>query len=369
MLIFVSFLFAVAAALTMLTTANLKASTESKRVMNAFYLADSGAQIGNSLVRSAGGTLASTSFTEALAGGTVTVQITDLGGGLYQIQSAASYRGEQSTVEMQVSFDSSGFSLASGVQLSVDPGVEVEDGLPVALNGLSKISGLDHAADGTPLADQSGAVLGLGVNTLPENAGFQTTVAAGAVLEGAPSGTTTSAPNETNVLRALEKYTKDNADVFVSGTTALGSAATGLYGTAATPALVYVDLGTNQMLTMNETFSGYGTMLIKTSRNDNTSALTMAASARWHGLIAISVRGELEVDGGSLVRLQNDARIVGGMTLLVRSGGEIEFEGTGKLLEVSENASVLYSSALVSATPGISTTTSSNVKTVSYRVP
>ena len=75
-MILVTFLMALASAVTILCNVGLRAGGDSRRSMEAFYLADSGAQIAGAALRASNGTLLDTIFTEPIGAGDTAVAIT-----------------------------------------------------------------------------------------------------------------------------------------------------------------------------------------------------------------------------------------------------------------------------------------------------
>ena len=102
-LVALSFILALAGAVSLVTANDLKASSRSTHMMEAFYAADAAAQVGNALVRSTGIGMVATSFQETLGDDhLVQVDVTEEGDGLYKVVSTSDVNGEVSTVELWV---------------------------------------------------------------------------------------------------------------------------------------------------------------------------------------------------------------------------------------------------------------------------
>ncbi len=361
------FVAVLAAGLSQVSVVNLRASTESNDRMRVFYLADSGAHIGHFQVEAAAGTIADTSFTETIGGETVNVTITNVGAGLLEVSSTATLGGDPVNVKMAIEVISS-FAMKGGVETHFDSGVELEgSAIPVTIGGTATISGLDHDDTGALKADQTAATMGLAMNIVPGGKDWSVTQDVGATLEGVPTPTTNSAETQSAIMTALRDYVKGNADIKISGSKTLGDAHTGSYGTALDPKLVYVKLGEEETLTMQQGFTGYGTLVINIKDAEFNPALNMLNTSKWYGPILIVFRNEAEVDGGTLINLQDDASIVGGL-MLHFTGEEIELDGGGEVLSATGNSSILYSSDLVNTAPGITSVTTGTTQVVSYVV-
>ena len=238
----VTFLVTVAAALAALSTNNLRSMVRSDQWMQAFYLADSGAQAGNVMLRTDGSAGESTTLYETIGGETATVDVEPLSSSQCRIQSTGTIGAEQVSVEMHVEFILSSL-LDGGLQINVSNGVEVQgDRVAVWMGDDSTISGMDHSSTGTQLSDQSAAVYGVALNPVPGETGVDLEIDIlsrdTAVAEGEPDRITNQADNISAILQNLRGTAQAEADLYVTGTTRLDSSATGSYGTAEDPALV-----------------------------------------------------------------------------------------------------------------------------------
>ena len=317
-MILMIFLFALAAAMTMTSMVGIKATLESDRGMRAFYLADSGAQVGIAMVRAAGGTADDSSFIENISGGNVSVLITKQSPALYQVRSDSNYAGYLSAVEVYVRFSGS-FKLPGGYTVMFSRGVALRaNSVATSILGNSTISGMDHDPDGSLLADQTEAVAGLAMNTVPGKRKFSVD-GSGPLIEGSPDAINNKAADISSVLKSVRDYAKDYADVKLTGSRFLGSADTGDYGTSTHPKLVYTRLEDNGTLALGEDFQGYGTLVIETNNATTASVLEMRDFASWQGLVVIYLSGAAEVSGGTLVRMSDDSKIIGGLSMFLNT--------------------------------------------------
>ncbi len=360
-------LFALAAGVTQLSTVTMRAGVENDLNMRVFYLADSGAQVANSMIQASDGTIPSTTFVETLNGGTVSVNVAADALG-YIVTSTATLKGEQGIVEMRVKVTNSGFAMQGAAEVIVDPGVRIKEDapLPVGILGTSKISGMDHAVDGTLLVNQTGATRGLAVTPVPGGIDWTITQDVGATLEGSPTVSTNQANDQSEHINALLAYSKVNADVTITGPATLGDIHTGSYGTALVPKLVYVRMGEEQTLTLGQGFTGYGTLFIDIEESEDAPALVMQNTASWHGPVIVRWRDEAEVDGSSLIIFRDSAKVIGGVTIHL-SGEEVDIDGLGNIMETSMAAQILYSSATMGSAPGFSAISPRILEVVSYR--
>ncbi|MEE8142722.1 MAG: hypothetical protein V3T77_06450, partial [Planctomycetota bacterium] len=211
------FLFALMGGVTEICLVDLKATHESKERVRAFYLADSGLQIGNALVRSTGTSLTATTLVEDMFGGTVTIDITPISASLYRITSTAGLGSQQSSVEMVVRFEAD-FVLEGAFEVAVGSGVDLEGSdFPVEVRDTAVISGRDHTPSGTLKGVQDDATQGLALNSLAGSLDWDTNVDAGATLEGDPSSTINDAVDKSTILKALRDEARNNADISLSG--------------------------------------------------------------------------------------------------------------------------------------------------------
>lgn len=357
------FLFAVAGAMTMTSMTGARTTVESDRDMRAFYLADSGAQIGIAKLRAAGLACSTGTFSENLANGSASVGITKLSSALFQVTSTGAYADHQRTVEVYLLFSGS-FSLPGAFSVMFNQGVAIKaSAVATSILGTARISGMDHAADGTTIADQSKAVAGLAMNTVPGKKTFGVTLdSGGSVVEGNPP-VNGSATNIIPALQTLRDYAKDYADIMLTGSRTLTTADTGSYGTSTDPKLVYARVGDNGTLDLGGNFEGYGTLVIETGDATSAEVLRMQNFAAWHGLLLVYLNGNAEVSGGTLVRMEDDSRIVGGLTLFLNPVST-DIKGLGKFYHGTGNSQILYSSELISTAKGVATALTAEV--ISY---
>ena len=357
-------LLALAGAMTLTSTVGLRAGRESDREMRVFYLADSGAQIGIAAVRASGGTADDSSSTDDIAGGTVSVAITRESPSLYKIRSDASYAEATRSVEVYLRFEGT-FNLPGAATVMFSRGVAIRaNTIATAVLGNSVISGLDHALNGTLLADQTEAIAGFAMNRVPGKRSFSVD-GSSPLIQGDPV-TDDTAENMSAALKSVRDYAKDYADVMLTGSTTLGTADAGSYGTLADPVLVYVRLEDNGTLTLRENFQGSGTLVIQTDKATTASVLVMRNFAMWQGLVVVYLRGSAEVTGGTLVRMSDDSKIIGGLAMFLNTQST-EIKGLGKFYHGSERAAILYSHDLVSTAKGTGTVLSAQV--ICYRLP
>ena len=360
-------LFALAAGVTQLSTVAIRASATSNLDMRLFYLADSGAQIGNAIVRANPSINGNNNFEESIGGGTLDLNIKSQGANGITVTSTGTIDGQQKTIEMVIKVNNDGYQPQGAGEMIVDNGVELEGGgLPIELRDTSTISGQDHAADGTLLAGQSGATHGLAMTDTPGSMDFSVSQAGGATLEGTPAATMNEAANQRKTIQTLRSYARYNADISLSGSRTLNDTHTGSYGTALAPVLVYVRLGEENTLTLSQGFSGYGTLFIDVREAEEYTSLRLMDTASWHGPVVVNFRGEAEIEGGAAIKLEGSSSIIGGLMVNL-TGEEVEIEDNGKLLRTSGTASLLYSSEATSFAPGFSDIGTTTVEIVSYR--
>lgn len=368
-LLIIMLLMGLASSASMLVVQNQKSSTDSQSRNDAFYLADSGAQIGNYLLRSNGGSLAATTLTESIGDGTVTVGIQPLNPNLYRIQSMGTASGTQESIEMHVEFPTY-FKMEGALQINFSESVEVSaTDVALELESSSVISGLNHDDTGALLADQSQATYGVALKTLPGEVAFDITMSSGsgADLIGMPLATTSTATGNAEIFNSLLAYSRSNADVSQSGDTTLGDSDTGSYGTPGTQLLTYVSLGDNESLTLDHTFMGYGTLVVEVDRATTECPVTFRDSAKWHGLVVVHFTGEADVSGKSLILLRDSSEIIGGLSVNF-TGDNIDFASDGLIYEANSGSAALrYSSTLTQNAVGISQVLPGSARVVSYR--
>jgi hypothetical protein len=368
-LICLSVLLGLSAGAGALSVVEQRASAESRGQMAAYYLADSGAQIGNFKIRAAGGVLGATTFTENLAYGTVSVAVDPLAPSLYSVRSTATAGGLTEIVHVHLQC-AAGLALTGAVQINVHESVLVATSdLPVSVRDATAITGADHDAAGAALADQSDATFGIALSPVPGPVDVNPTVEtmSGAILAGAPTATTNNAAGQADVLDSLVQLARNSADVTVTGGAVLGTAATGSYGTPADPVLAYVQLGANQTLTLREDFLGYGTLVVESSYQSSVEALQMGENSGWRGLVIVYFSGPAEVSGAQLIRLADSALIVGGLAIQMRGAGS-NLTGAGQIIAMTAgSAAVRYSSALVAAAEGIAAVVGTSARVISYQ--
>ena len=363
-------LFALVASLTTMSTTGLRATTESRQRMRAFYLADSGAQIGNAVLRSRGPSADTFSFVEAIDDGQATVNIEKVGYGRYLIRSHSEYLRADETVELQVVFVTEGFELQGALQVTVENGVEVAGRIRTLMSGKTLLSGDDHTATGALAADQSEAVAGLAANPLPgDDVDFSVETNHDARIQGSPEPVDNDAPSQTAILQDLRNYAKESADVFITGSGRLGTDATGSFGTAGSPKLVHVALDPENKLRLDGDFSGYGTLIVEVDNAKRGSVLEFGDNASWTGVVLVYFRDEAEVAGGELITLSHQSKIIGGLAVHF-SGEEVEISGSGKLVHMTGDAQILYSTNVIGSAPGTDQITSieHSVNVTSYRL-
>lgn len=366
-MILVILLFALAAAMTMTSMAGMRAEVESDTEMRAFYLAESGAQVAMAKLQSAGGIPGDTTFTENIAGGTVSVTVTRLDPEVYRITSSSVCSGHRSEVELHVAVRR-GFSIPGALSIMLSRGIEFRaPDIATSVLGSSRISGIDHAPDGSVLGDQSRAVPGLAVNALPGGKDFDLALSRiDPRILGHPVRIDSEADNVSAGLTDLRNYAREFADIKLVGSRVLGSADTGSYGTDAEPRLVYIRLLDDPSLELIQDFEGHGTLVVEADSAGSRNVLTLQDSASWYGMVLLYLTGSPEVPGGSLIRLKHDSKIVGAASIFLNTE-EAEVRGVGKFIHASSDARVLYSSELIGETESLMSRPV--VEVLSYRLP
>ena len=367
----VAFIIMVSAALSALSASSLRSATRSDSWMRAFYLADSGAQIGNAMVRASGPSMPPTSFVEDIGGEVATVDVQPQSAGIYEIRSSATVQDQQLTVEILVEFIAASL-LDGSFQVNISNGVEVQgDTVPVTLKGTVVVSGMNHSSDGALLADQTGAVNGMALNPVPGATEIDVEIDVASTpnvtLEGDPDALTNGAGNISGTLDTLLATAQTGADVFLSGPTVLDDAATGTLGTAAAPKLTYVSLGDNESLSLIGNFSGHGTLVVDVGRVDDVKVLDFVGSTSWHGLVYVHFRDVVNMQNRALVNMVGTSRIVGGLVTSF-TGPSVNFGSKGQMLRVNGTVDLLYSSELVAASPAVPSVVEQSAKVASYKV-
>ena len=339
-----SFILALAGAVSAVTANGLKATSRSTDRMTAFYEADAAAQVGNFLIRTTGISMEATSFQETIGGHSVQVDVTEEDVGLYKVTSTSDVNGQASTVELWVNFDQEDVVVApqGGFETNIGDGVNLDGDLKVELDSNAIISGFDHDADGNLLGDQTDGVPGLAMHATVDNRDFQTLTLSNSEIVGTPQATVNDGDNHADSMRSLHDIALATADVIVTGSTLLEDAANGNYGTAADPVLVYVDLGQNEELRMDSNFEGYGLMVIDAGKN---ASVEMNSNAQWNGMILVRTHGDPSGGNGPIIVMNSNATIIGNLQLMLDINGT---HASGhKLLTLNSNAKILFSSSVI----------------------
>ena len=344
-LVALSFILALAGAVSLVAANDLKASTRSTDMMEAFYAADAAAQVGNALVRSTGIAMQAISFQETLGDDhLVQVDVTEEDVGLYKVISTSDVNGEVSTVELWVNFDQEDFDVApnGGFETNIGDNVNLNGDIRVDLKSNSIVSGFDHDANGNELADQTNGVPGLVMQATAGDRDFNLSTFSNAEAVGTPQATANDAEAQGDLMNTLRDIAQTTADVFVTGTTLLEDAANGSYGTAADPVLVYVSLGQNEELRLDSNFEGFGFLVIDAGKN---AEFEMNSNAQWNGMVLVRSHGDPSTGNGPLVKLDDNAKIIGSLQLMLDINGT---HASGhKVLELDDNAEILFSSSLI----------------------
>ena len=368
-MVIICMLFAFMAALLMTTTTGVRALTDSEGRMRSFYLADSGAQSAIAKVRASKGSVSDDSFSENLNGGTAQVTITKESSSLLRIDSTGVSGNLKQTVELYIKIIGS-FSLPGVVTVEISPGAVIKaPTLRVQSYGTSTVSGKNHSANGSILADQSKGKYAMAANPVPGNKKFsiEYDVQGASKVEGIPAATTNNSPSGDSVLKGIRDAAMNSADVMISGSMTLGTSATNSYGTSGSPKLVYARLGAGQSIQMQDTFIGYGTLVIDVDSVNKDSVLKMAGSAAWNGLILVYIRNDAEVANGSLVSLSGTAKVVGGLAIFLNAQ-QIQVNGKGVIMKTEGDSSILYSDELISLARGTESLSSSSARVISYQI-
>ncbi|MFN0059987.1 MAG: hypothetical protein ACKVX7_16130 [Planctomycetota bacterium] len=362
-------LLALSAGASSLGVIEQRAGAESRDHLTAFYLADSGAQLGNFKVRASNGTLGATTFDEPLGVGSAHVVIAPVSATVYSITSSATSGVMSETIQMHLELTAN-FDMEGAIQINVDPSVTIDDDeLLLSVRAATSISGADHDASGALLADQSQATYGVALSPIPGYVDVDVVVdiSGGASLAGTPAQTANDVAGQTEVFNDLLTYARSNADIAVTGAASWDNTEIGSYGTAADPQLIYVNLGDNHTLTMRQNFVGHGTLVIESSNQTTVEALHMEDSTFWHGLVIVHFTGNAEVPGSQLVGMYNYATIIGGLSITLAGAGST-VTGSGDIFAGrTGNAAVKYSSAALAAAEGISQVIDYSARVISYQ--
>ena len=363
LLIPVSILIVLAAALSSLTSSSVRTISRSDRMTRAFYVADSAAQAANALVRATGPTMEATTVTESLGGGSATVVIEKVDNLHFRVRSSGEYGSETANVELHVKFEAGNFSLGGGLAFNIGQSVQTTGDLRIYLDSNPVISGYDHSATGSQLADQTNAVPGVGTHPVPGNPdfNFEITLLSNAEVEGSPSDTTAANTSQSGVLLDLAAYARDNADILITGS----QTQTGTWGSSSSPQLVHASLNGSKRLTFDDEFVGHGTLVIETT-NTSGPVFEMNSNARWYGLVVVVFRSDPEMSGAGIL-MDSNSRIVGGLGIAIEGTG-ITIDGSRPILKMRSNAEIRYSSALLSAARGIDSVYADSSRVATYRL-
>ena len=354
--------------LTVTSATGLKATNVTERSMRSFYLADAGAQVAIAKVRGSDGACGAQDFTESIAGGSCTVNITEPSSDLFRILSTGTFADISRQVEVYIQFVGA-FGFEGAVSFSASSSTHWDAAnIPIHVDAGTTISGAVHDASGALASDQSGATYGLASAALPDGEDFAVTGTG--TVNGSPSPTDNATTNRLADIAAIWTYAKSHADISVVGSKTLGASATGSYGTAASPKLTYVKLGSENLLTMDSTFSGYGTLVIEVNWSEQKKQLLMRDTAEWNGPVILYYREQVEIQGGTLVELQGSAKIVGALAFGFNTAAEhVQSDSAGTLVNLLGTSSVLYSPDLISTAPGTSVAAEKTASVLSYRFP
>jgi len=366
----IAILVAIGASASMLGFTSARSTGRSHTWMRTFYLADSGAQIGNARLRasdwdfSKGATL-----TEVIDCHEVDERIVQRSRDVYEITSISTIGEESSTVEMLVELIQSSL-LDGGIQVNVSNGVELKsDKIPVRFTGTADISGQDHDEAG----DKNGgnAVRAITVNPVPGKTGVTVEIDVSATpnvtIEGEPQPISNDASNITGFIDQLGSTARNHADYSVWGSTTFSSNEDGRFGTEASPKTVYVNLGDNETLTLQGNFEGHGTLFVDVGKVNDTPVLTLDGTSRWTGLVVLHFRDTVSLTKRPLVDMVGTTDIVGGLVTSF-AGSSVDFGNKGNLIHVVGTAGVRYSSKVVARSPGVEDVVERSVKLTSYRV-
>ena len=322
------------------STMTARAVRRDDSAIRAYYVADSGLQIGNATVR-AQGDMPSTTFKESIDGGTASISIDSEAAGVYVITSMGTVEGETASLELTLKVEASVLSQAGAIYVAVGSGVTLSGNqVAIKLENNCLITGADHDESGSPLADQSSAVRGLAMNDTGSGGDFGISKDGSSQIEGAPTATMNDAEDTSAALKAIRDYAASNADVVISG----GGEFKGSIGSAASPKLVFAhNLGGTGMVELAGGFKGYGTLVIEVGSTSAEAVLNMKDSSSWTGLIVFNVTGDCT--GDALIRLQDNCKIIGGTSFL--------FDGSGvsvnvnEILHVQNQSSVFFSKSIL----------------------
>ncbi len=362
-------LLALTAASSAITLTHQKATSESSRTMRSGYLADTGAQIGSFLVRASNGTMAATTWTENLCGGSADITVTPVTPTLHRVQSTGTFQGELSAVEIYIESVAT-FEMEGAMQVTFGDGVEVQPAtIDFALHGSAIITGQDHDPLGSLLADQAEATYGIAMSPVPgaPSVDVYVDVANGADLEGSPAPTANDVSAQSDLIANLASYAAANADAMIVGDTTLQNSTGAAFGTATTPLLTYVSLGTNEQLHIRQNFEGWGTLVIEVDSATTTTPFYMEDSSKWHGLVVVRFKGEANIPGDPLIEFDNSARVIGGLLVDFAAEGTT-FTGQSEVFDAGNgNAGVYFSSEILSTANGVDQVVDASVRVLSYR--
>ena len=242
-----TFLLALAGAMTTLTSIGLQTTTRSSNRLVSYYAADAGAQIGNALVRSTGLSMQSTSFETMIDDHPVIVGVEFVSTGVYKVTSSSEVNGEPSSVELWVTIDQEEVKTAAnaGFEVTVGDSARFQGDLKVVLEDDSVVSGFDHDVGGAKTDDQSDAVPAFGVHENPDGNSFNVEVNDDAVLEAHESyegAISNEISEQTELLNKIRDNAKEHADVLLSGDTELDTSDSKDFGSMEDPVIAYVSL-------------------------------------------------------------------------------------------------------------------------------
>lgn len=341
---------ALAGATSLLVADSVRSVNRSKNLLRARVLAGSGAQIGNALLRSTGPDAEPRHFTETIGEHDVDVAIDLVEDRVYDVTGSAIVAGEEATTRLRVIFDPPEVvGLLAGMQISVAEGVEVEGNFRVAVLGESKLNGFDHDASGSRAADQSYAVYGLGINPLPGGKTVEPKFDERSHIEGWPESTSEGLRSQEAFLRDVRDFVRENADLAleVNRKLTLGTADGDSFGSSDDPKLVYMELGVDEQVVMQEDFSGTGILVLGVGAAEKRTLFTMRDRARWNGLVLVDFRGTAEIQGGSLLQMTEDASIIGGLATFFTGNG-ISIHGSGRVIRTQDYSQILFSTEILS---------------------
>ncbi len=341
-----TFILALAGAVSLVTASGLKASSRSSDRMKAFYAADAGAQVGNALVRSTGLAMEATSFQEAISGHAAQVEVTEEDTGLYRVTSTSDINGEVSTVELWVRFEEDDLDVSpqGGFEVNFGDGVNLNGDLRVELDSNARISGFDHDSSGDELDDQTHGVPGLAMPVTPGDRDWRIRTQSNSEIVGTPEATVNNAEDQAEFMSTLRDIAQASADVFVTGSTLLEDDANGNYGTAADPVLVYASLGQNDELRLDSNFEGYGLLVVDVGKN---ASFEMNGNAQWNGMVLVRTHGDPSSGNGPIIAMDSNSKVIGCVQLMMDINGT--HANGHKVMTLNSNAQILFSSSVIDA--------------------